>query len=459
MKIVNVLVAVGVLTFSIWPTSGQQTNEGEPQSADEAYRRGTRLLQTQHPDDAIAMFGKAIVLKPDFAVALEARGRALSQARRYAEAIKDFDQAIQLDTGHAAWYDNRGLAYSNSGQHVRAIEDYRRAIELNSTVAAYYNNRGWAYSELGQFENAIADLSRAIQLAPDYARAFENRGTAYVRMKDWQHAIADYTAAIQIAPSASLFNRRADAKLASGDQAGAAEDRTKGMGQQAVIPSPNAAASPGSTGSLPGAAPAAPGAYRIGNGVSPPRLLSKVEPEYSEEARMAGLAGTVVLFVVVTQEGTPTDFRVLRTLGLGLDEKAIDAVNQWKFAPGTKEGKAVAVQATIEVNFRLLDKPEVGWRLTGISFQPPVGASRPHVLAGKRPNKSEPGETASITLSFEASENGSPINLQVEKTTDPKLEPKAMEALRAWKFSPGLKEGKPVATHASLTFTLGNPTK
>lgn len=96
------------------------------------------------------------------------------------------------------------------------------------------------------------------------------------------------------------------------------------------------------------------GAYRIGGGVSAPTLLFKVEPEYSEEARKAKYQGTVVLAVVVDEKGQPRELRVVRTLGLGLDEKAIEAVQKWRFKPGLKDGRPVAVAATIEVNFRLL---------------------------------------------------------------------------------------------------------
>jgi protein TonB len=96
------------------------------------------------------------------------------------------------------------------------------------------------------------------------------------------------------------------------------------------------------------------GAYRIGGGVSPPTVVFKVEPEYSEEARKAKFQGTVVLFVVVDEKGNPRDLKVIRPLGLGLDQKAIEAVEKWRFNPGKKDGKPVPVQATIEVNFRLL---------------------------------------------------------------------------------------------------------
>src|ERR1700691_2868662 len=105
---------------------------------------------------------------------------------------------------------------------------------------------------------------------------------------------------------------------------------------------------PGSGGGMGG------GAYRIGGGVSPPSILYKVEPEYSEEARKAKFQGTVLLFVVVDEKGLPRDIKILRPLGLGLDQKAVEAVEKWKFSPGKKDGKPVPVQAQIEVNFRLL---------------------------------------------------------------------------------------------------------
>lgn len=96
------------------------------------------------------------------------------------------------------------------------------------------------------------------------------------------------------------------------------------------------------------------GAFRIGGGVSAPTPIFKVEPEYSEEARKAKYQGTVLLAIVVDEEGRTRNIRVVRSLGMGLDEKAIEAVSKWRFRPGYKDGRAVAVHANVEVNFRLL---------------------------------------------------------------------------------------------------------
>src|SRR5271166_3049504 len=95
------------------------------------------------------------------------------------------------------------------------------------------------------------------------------------------------------------------------------------------------------------------GAFRVGNGVSAPRALDTPDPEYSEEARKAKYQGVVVLWLIVGPDGKPRDIRVSRPLGMGLDQKAIEAVQRWRFEPAMKDGRPVSVQINVEVNFRL----------------------------------------------------------------------------------------------------------
>jgi TonB family protein len=92
-------------------------------------------------------------------------------------------------------------------------------------------------------------------------------------------------------------------------------------------------------------------------GITNPVAIYSPEPQYSDEAHLAKLQGSVLLSLVVDETGNAVQIKVLRPLGLGLDEKAVQAVSQWKFKPGTKDGTAVPVQAQIEVTFRLLDNP------------------------------------------------------------------------------------------------------
>jgi len=85
-----------------------------------------------------------------------------------------------------------------------------------------------------------------------------------------------------------------------------------------------------------------------------PQLLWKIEPEYSEEARKARYQGSVMLALEVDSEGRPHNIRVVRSLGLGLDERAVAAVSQWRFKPGLLNGRAVESPVSVEVSFRLL---------------------------------------------------------------------------------------------------------
>ncbi|MBV9072501.1 MAG: energy transducer TonB [Acidobacteria bacterium] len=96
------------------------------------------------------------------------------------------------------------------------------------------------------------------------------------------------------------------------------------------------------------------GLFRPGvGGVSAPRAIYKPDPEYSPEARQAKYQGTIVLSLVVGADGKPRNIKVARTLGMGLDEKALEAVRQWRFEPAMKDGKPVAVLVDVEVAFRL----------------------------------------------------------------------------------------------------------
>ena len=87
--------------------------------------------------------------------------------------------------------------------------------------------------------------------------------------------------------------------------------------------------------------------------MSAPRVLYAPDPEYSEEARRAKYQGTCVLSLIVGPDGLPRDIKIFRFLGMGLDEKAIEAVRTWKFEPARKDGRPVPVAINVEVSFRL----------------------------------------------------------------------------------------------------------
>jgi TonB family protein len=104
---------------------------------------------------------------------------------------------------------------------------------------------------------------------------------------------------------------------------------------------------PGTDGGMGG------GAYHVGGGVSAPVLVYSVDPEFSDEARRAKYQGVCVVQIIVDAQGNVRSAKPLRPLGMGLDEKAIEAVKQYRFKPAVLNGKAVPVEVNVEVNFRI----------------------------------------------------------------------------------------------------------
>jgi len=97
------------------------------------------------------------------------------------------------------------------------------------------------------------------------------------------------------------------------------------------------------------------GLYRVGDGVSAPKPIFQPEAEFSDEARRAKYEGTVIVSLIVDAQGNPQNVHVVRALGMGLDEKALEAVRQYKFKPAIERasGKAVPVPIQVVVSFRL----------------------------------------------------------------------------------------------------------
>jgi protein TonB len=155
---------------------------------------------------------------------------------------------------------------------------------------------------------------------------------------------------IQIEPTIEV---QKDIKMASSiPQIGVANSPLVGMsmgnGRGTGLGSGNGSGlGPGSGGNTGG------GPKRIGGGVSAPVLIYSVEPEFSEEARKAKVAGNVLVNLYVDQNGLPSHVRVIRGVGMGLDEKAVEAVKQYRFKPAMENGKPVLVELNVEVNFQI----------------------------------------------------------------------------------------------------------
>ena len=146
--------------------------------------------------------------------------------------------------------------------------------------------------------------------------------------------------------SGILDGLMASADLSRGSGVGAGSGTGQGTG---IGSGDGAGLGPGQGGGVGG------GAYRPGNGVSPPRLLREVKPQYTAEAMRAKIQGTVWLEVVVQPDGTVGDVRITKSLDpvFGLDQQAMDAARQWRFAPGMRFGEPVPVLVGLELYFNL----------------------------------------------------------------------------------------------------------
>ena len=199
-----------------------------------------------------------------------------------------------------------------------------------------------------------------------------------------------------------------------------------------------------------------PPVFHLGPDISAPFVVAKAKPEYTEEARLAKLEGSVLLSVVIDTGGQPGDIHVDRPLGLGLDESAAENVRHWQFKPGTKAGTPVAVRVNEEVFFHT-QRNLWDWHAARVVFDLPAGATRPVVIKTKFPATVDEEENASVTIAFDVGRNGVPANASVVKSSNPKWEKDELAAVRAgWRFRPATQNGKPVVLRAWFEFVRGS---
>jgi len=289
---------------------------------------------------------------------LENAAKAAAQLRQYDTARKLLDSAVAI---RAVVFGEQSVQYGVGLMELAALETkqnhsqpaealYAKAAQVlgdQPEAAGALTHLGLAAIAKKDFSQATDYFQRARNIDPTRAgAALMWMAVVEQRQQHMDDAERFYQSALSVQDPKSVeaavtmevygqFLR----ELGRADQAGEMDARAAGI-QKA-----NAA---------PAHSPTAPGVYKVGAEVAAPSVLHKVEPEYSEEARIARLQGTVIVQVVIGTDGVAGDGRILRGLGLGLDEQAIEAIGQWQFKPGVKDGQPVPVAATIEVNWHLL---------------------------------------------------------------------------------------------------------
>ena len=207
-----------------------------------------------------------------------------------------------------------------------------------------------------------------------------------------------------------------------------------------------------SLGTPPPAAAALPaGIYRIGGGVSAPVPIVKAEPEYSEEARKAKWQGAVLLQMVVDENGIPQDIHVVRSLGLGLDQKAIEAVQRWRFKPGLKDGNPVPVSANIEINFRLPLSPEAIAGAVTVA----EGVLNSRIVSKPSPEYPSVAKLArvqgSVRYSVIVGPDGKVRDVQYVSGPAMLATPEVLRTVSEWEYQPYQLNGAPVTVQSTVT--------
>jgi len=301
-----------------------------------------------------------------------ATGRGV--AKDEAEAVRWYRKGS--DAGNIAAMNNLGVAYVGgrgvAKNETEAVRWYRKAAEAGDPVAM--NHMGRAYATGRGVARDEAEAVRWYRKGSDVGNiaAMNNLGVAYVGgrgvAKDETEAVRWYRKAAEAGDPVAMDNMGRAYATGQGvakDEAEAVRWYRKGSDAGNIAAMNNlGVAYEGGRGVAKDETEAArwyrkaaeagdPGEpMRVGPGVTPPRLLRKVEPEYTPSARADHIQGTVILQIVVNEKGRAADISVLSPLGFGLDEKAQAAVEKWEFAPGMKGGIHVKILAEVMINFR-----------------------------------------------------------------------------------------------------------
>jgi TonB family protein len=191
-----------------------------------------------------------------------------------------------------------------------------------------------------------------------------------------------------------------------------------------------------------------------GDGVSDPVALVRCQqPAYTEEARIAHLAGYVTMSLTIDDDGMPNDVHVVTPLGLGLDESAVSCMGKSRYSPARKDGKPVPLKMNVSLGFQ--EHWDSDWYLGSAVFQTVEGVLRPVFVKAKYPGVSQDRRSATVCLHLIIGKEGVPREIAVAAPQDPKLDEQALAIANGWRFQPGTKNGKPVDVPATFTLIHG----
>ena len=188
---------------------------------------------------------------------------------------------------------------------------------------------------------------------------------------------------------------------------------------------------------------------------SAPVALMQCRPEYTEEARIAHLSGTVTMSFTVDDDGIPTGIRVVSPLGLGLDEKAVTCIHQARYSPAQKDGKPVPSKIDVAIPFQ--QHWDSDWHVSAALFRTVEGCARPIVTKAKFPGTTNDRRSLTVCVHLTVGKDGAPRELQIAAPQDARLDKEALAIVASLLFRPGTRNREPVEVPATFTLVHGIP--
>jgi TonB family protein len=297
-----------------------------PLPADTA--RGFKLYQRGDTEGAIRVLREVVQRREDDADAWYYLGLSYKQEGRQWSARAAFESAVALRPDFANALANLAFTLIIANKSERALQLAERAIEAGDQSAEAHYVIGEASLRQDAHARALDEAELALRIKPDFPLALVTKGMAQNGLKQYDEAAESFAALLAMSPD----NAEADAwrvELAHLRKSAASAKEN---------PSP---------------APDGPNVYTTRQVTAKARVLSKPDPDYTQAARRAGAAGTVVLRGVISTDGKLTDIFVVRWLPYGLTTSAIEAARQVQFTPASIDGKPVSQYILIEYNFNL----------------------------------------------------------------------------------------------------------
>ena len=293
----------------------------------EFYAKGAAYVVLENYDLALVNFDEAIKQNPQKIIAYIRRGRLHFQKGDFARALADFDKAIQLDAGKSAGIE-QSKASSKRETNPSAVDIQRdpRPWFENFRPGAAYLDRGRTYLQQNDNDRAIADFTKAIELDPEGANAYNHRGVAYSSKLEFDSAIADFDKAIQFDPL--LMNAHYNRGLAFSGKGDEARARADFAINEQLFPHQSSAP------------------LNVLNG----RAVKLVKPSYPANARKSHASGTVVVKVLIDEEGKVIAANAISGHNL-LWAVCVEAAKNSLFSPTLLGDKPVKVTGVIQYNF------------------------------------------------------------------------------------------------------------